>query len=376
MNTNARITSCNSFAGGISKSSGLSKKPEELKKSSEAPKELFDQANIGKTENSDTGLIQKPVFDSRESAQLEAKQESTSSAPALTPEQVESKVDQGVEYVIAKTDQRYPGFANNGMGVNKKSGQVRSHLNDFCKYLKKNNVKVSPDMSSQESKDLKEAGTMFVADTIADEYHMGPVLSRTPMFLSPISANVSDFVDFLTGTGDKQAMTKAEEATAPVKPDADTQVPFDRHVDGAVKFIIDKTDQRYPGFANTGGVTRKEVQIRSHLKDFGKFVQEKMGGNLTVEGKEQKEQLVKDGANFVADKTAEEYGMQPHMSRNPMLMSPIISNVSDYVDYLGEEGISLQQGGNGMNGCQKLTQSINFCNKTGAVNRLPFCFNF
>ena len=119
-------------------------------------------------------------------------------------------------------------------------------------------------------------------------------------------------------------------------------VPFEKHLENASVFILEKTAKQYPGFEkNIDGKSRKAVQIRSHLKDFVEFVKKESPGDLAGLSDKERDNVINSATGFVADKIGEEYGMAPHMRRNAIFLSPIRSNVGDYLEYLSKENVTI-----------------------------------
>lgn len=134
-------------------------------------------------------------------------------------------------------------------------------------------------------------------------------------------------------------------STAEIKP-ADKEIaitiPFEKHLENASVFILEKTAKQYPGFEkNVDGKSRKAVQIRAHLKDFIEFVKKESPGDLAALSDREREKVIGAATGFVADKIGEEYGMQPHMRRNAIFLSPIKSNIGDYLEYLQKENVTI-----------------------------------
>ncbi len=125
-------------------------------------------------------------------------------------------------------------------------------------------------------------------------------------------------------------------------------IPFEKHLENASVFILEKTAKQYPGFANNiDGKSRKAVQISAHLRDFVEFVKKENPGDLATLSDKEMDGVIKSATGFVADKIGEEYGMAPHMRRNPIFLSPIQSNVGDYLEYLSKENITISADNDG-----------------------------
>jgi len=126
------------------------------------------------------------------------------------------------------------------------------------------------------------------------------------------------------------------------------EIPFEKHMDQATVYILEKTAKQYPGFEkNVDGKSLKGVQIHFHLKDFVEFVKKEKRGDFASLPEKERKDIVRSASGFVADKIGEQYGMAPHMRRNPMLMSPILSNIGDYLEFLSKENIVLSSDNEG-----------------------------
>ncbi|MCD4785991.1 MAG: hypothetical protein K8T10_19395 [Candidatus Eremiobacteraeota bacterium] len=122
--------------------------------------------------------------------------------------------------------------------------------------------------------------------------------------------------------------------------DVSITIPFDKHIEQACDYILEKTESQYPGFkSNDMGKSRKAHQIRSHMKDFVEFVKEKQKGDLASLPEKERKDMISEATGFIADKIGDEYGMAPHMRRNAIFMSPIRSNVGDYLDFLNKKNM-------------------------------------
>jgi hypothetical protein len=118
------------------------------------------------------------------------------------------------------------------------------------------------------------------------------------------------------------------------------KLPFEKHLQNAAVFILEKTNAQYPGFSkNADGMSRKGLQISSHLNDFTQYLKENSSGDMADLPDKERKSLVEKATGFVADKIGEESGMLPHMRKNPIFLSPIRSNISDYLEYLNKENI-------------------------------------
>lgn len=144
---------------------------------------------------------------------------------------------------------------------------------------------------------------------------------------------------------DSQSQAEGVSETVDVKSDEreiSITIPFEKHLENASVFILEKTAKQYPGFEkNVDGKSRKAVQIRAHLKDFIEFVKKESSGDLAGLSDKERAGVINSATGFVADKIGEEYGMQPHMRRNAVFLSPIKSNVGDYLEYLAKENVTI-----------------------------------
>ena len=153
------------------------------------------------------------------------------------------------------------------------------------------------------------------------------------------------------GGEEKASENKETEENSEVKsPEKEISItiPFEKHLENASVFILEKTAKQYPGFGkNIDGKSRKAHQIQSHLKDFVEYVKKETPGDLAGLGDDQRKVVVKSATEFVADKIGDEYGMAPHMRRSGIFLSPIRSNVSDYLEYLSKENVTISADENG-----------------------------
>lgn len=125
-------------------------------------------------------------------------------------------------------------------------------------------------------------------------------------------------------------------------------IPLDEHLKQATGYILDRTNEEYQGFIhNDEGNYRKAHQIASHLKDMMEFVKSEGKVDVPSLSKKEEKQLVDKASGFVADRIGDEFGMQPHMRRNPFFMSPIQHNISDYLQFLRNEQLTLTAGNKG-----------------------------
>jgi hypothetical protein len=158
-----------------------------------------------------------------------------------------------------------------------------------------------------------------------------------------VSPAPGDSVELSAGSRTPAATTAPQDAEK-----ISTALPLDKHLEKATAYILGKTEEEYPGFlSNSQGKTMKSSQISSHLRDFIEFVKEKGGGDFASLPENRRKDLIRAATEFTAGRIGDEYGMLPHMRRNPIFLSPIRRNIGDYLEFLQKENVVLTCDGKG-----------------------------
>lgn len=183
----------------------------------------------------------------------------------------------------------------------------------------------------------------------AVKHSKSPTLHTDDIFTSTTGAKADDSAKLKALASKKKAAKTAKSELAPSPlGDVSVEVPFDKHLEEGVQYVLDKTVKKYPGFQNNRmGMTKKGSQVHSHLKDFIDFVKEENKGDLAALPDKERKDVINRATGFIADKTADKYGMAPHMRRNAIFLSPIRANVSDYLEFLNKQNIVISKDNKG-----------------------------